>query len=229
MVTLVVSPSALHGDRVEVEGDEYRHLFRALRLGPGDALRVVDGRGGARFGRVDAIERRRAWVCLDSPAPSNEPARRVELAIATIRPERAAWAVEKATEVGAVAVHWFGCERAPRRYGEGQLERLRRVAVAAVGQCGRSVVPEVGTLTWEALLARVSSRSTVVLDPGGEPPAVAGGDPGLLIVGPEGGLCAAELDALVAAGAVRRRLGTAILRTETAAVLACGIAVCSTG
>jgi 16S rRNA (uracil1498-N3)-methyltransferase len=225
MVTLVVAAQSFGGERIAVEGDDYRHLFRALRLRAGDRLRVVDGRGGARFAVVEAIDRRRGLLLLEGPAPSGEPERRVELAVATIRPERAAWAVEKATEVGVVAVHWFGCERAPRRYGEGQLERLRRVAVSAVGQCGRSVVPSVEELPWSALLELASSRAATVLDPTGERAAPAGGGAVLLIVGPEGGLTPDEMAALAERGAARWRLGDTILRTETAAVVAASLAL----
>lgn len=224
-MTLVVSPEALRGDRVEVAGDDYRHLFRALRMQRGDRLRVVDGRGDARYGRVESIDRRTGSVALGEAAPDAEPDRSVELAIATIRPERAAWAVEKATEVGVVAIYWYRCERAPRRYGEGQLQRFRRVAVSAVGQCGRSVVPAIESLDWDGLLSRVADRPTRVLDPSGRVLA-AGAEPStLLIVGPEGGLAEAELEALCERGARSWRLGVSILRTETAAVVASGIAL----
>lgn len=226
MVTLVVAAGALGGERIEIEGDDHRHLFRALRLAVGDRLRVVDGRGVARFGRVETVERRRAEVVLEGPAPAGEPQRRVELAIAAIRPERAAWAVEKATEVGVVAIHWFGSERAPRRYGERQLERFRRVAVSAVSQCARSVVPAVGTLSWEALLELAGSLPSTVLDPAGDRRSPAGAEPRLLIVGPEGGLTSAEAEALDARGADRWGLGPTILRAETAAIVGSALALC---
>ena len=51
--------------------------------------------------------------------------------------------VEKATELGAAAIRFVGGERAPRRYGEGTLERLRRVAAAALEQSGRARLPEI--------------------------------------------------------------------------------------
>jgi RsmE family RNA methyltransferase len=158
MVTLVVTPEELLGDQVRVEGEAYRHLFRSLRLRLGDRLRVVDGHGAARFARVAGVDRRSATLALEDPAPTGEPSARVELALAAVRPERASWAVEKATEIGVRAIHWFGCERSPRRYGAGQLERFRRVATSAVEQCRRSWVPPVDTLSWEELVALSAIR-----------------------------------------------------------------------
>ncbi|HVS14670.1 MAG TPA: RsmE family RNA methyltransferase [Thermoanaerobaculia bacterium] len=227
MVTLVIGPDRLGGDRTTVEGDAYRHLFRSLRLRRDDRLRVVDGRGAARFARVAEVDRRSATLALEGAAPDGEPSRRVELAIAAVRPERAGWAVEKSTEIGVRAIHWFGCERSPRRYGTGQLERFRRVAVAAVEQSGRSWVPTIDALSWAELLALAGARETLLLDPrGGELPAAGGERGGLLVVGPEGGLTACEIGGLEDVGAVRWRLGPTILRTETAATVASGLLLC---
>ena len=139
--TLLVDPARWEGDDLEVAGEAYRHLFRARRLAAGERLRVVDGGGRARWGEVAAVERTRARVRLGAPAAAHEPDLRLELLVPTLRPERAAWLVEKATEVGAAAVHFLHLERAPRSFGPGTLARLRRVAAAAVEQCGRARCP----------------------------------------------------------------------------------------
>ncbi len=114
-----------------VEGDTYRHLFRARRVGVGERLRVVDGEGRARWGEVIQVGRNAALVELAEPAAPNEPRLRLEVLVATLRPERASWLVEKATEIGAGAVRFLNTERGPRSFGAGTAERLRRVAIAA--------------------------------------------------------------------------------------------------
>jgi 16S rRNA (uracil1498-N3)-methyltransferase len=144
VITLLIDPGRFSGaGELPVEGDAYRHLFRARRLAVGDRLRLVDGAGRARWGEVLRVGRAAAAVALREPAPANEPHRHVELFVPTLRPERAAWLVEKATELGATAVHFLNTERAPRDFGDGTLARLRRVAAAAVEQCHRSLCPAI--------------------------------------------------------------------------------------
>ena len=111
--TLLTSPELVIGDRLEVEGDAYRHLFRARRLAVGDALRVVDGRGRARHGRIVEVGRTRAAVELGDELPSLEPATRARLLVGAARPERASWLVEKATELGAESIVFIASERTP--------------------------------------------------------------------------------------------------------------------
>jgi 16S rRNA (uracil1498-N3)-methyltransferase len=156
VITLLIEPRRLAaGDEVgdgaaasrlptlRIEGDAYRHLFRARRLAAGERLRLVDGEGGARWGEVLQVGRAAAAVALREPAAANEPALRLELLVPTLRPERASWLVEKATEVGAASITFHNSERAPRAFGGGTLARLRRVAAAAVEQCHRSCCPRI--------------------------------------------------------------------------------------
>lgn len=152
MITVLVTPEELAAEKAEVTGDAYRHLFRARRVAVGDRLRVVDGRGAARWAQVVAVDRRRAELALGDPAPSQEPERRVELLVAAHRKERASWLVEKATELGVAAVRFLQTERTPREFGEGTFDRLRRVAGAAVEQCHRARLPEItGMHRWDEL------------------------------------------------------------------------------
>jgi 16S rRNA (uracil1498-N3)-methyltransferase len=232
LITLLVDPArfAAAGGELVVEGAAYRHLFRARRLAAGERLRVVDGEGRARWGEVVRVGRAAAVVALGGPAAANEPALRLELLVATLRPERAAWLVEKATELGAAAVRFLNTERAPRGFGEGTLARLRRVAAAAVEQCHRARRPEVSGPHPLADLPRLAAaaRRRWLLDPQGPafdrpaPSPAPGGPPPMdaLLVGPEGGWSPAELDLLAAAGWHRISLGPRVLRIETAALAA---------
>jgi 16S rRNA (uracil1498-N3)-methyltransferase len=228
LITLLASPEEVEGGEVRVEGDAYRHLFRARRVEAGVTLRVVDGRGRARWGEVTRVDRSSAQVKLAGPAASNESAWRLELLVATLRPEPASWVVEKATEVGVAAVRFLNTARAPRTFGEGTAARLARVAAAAVEQCHRSVLPEVtGPHAWSELtrLAAASERRWF-LDTAAE---VAGwgdrGASGALLVGPEGGWSPEERQDLAAAGWRPVGLGERTLRAETAAVVGAGMLV----
>ncbi len=218
------------GGTVRVEGDTYRHYFRARRLARGERVRVADGDGAAAYAAIEEVTRSDATLRLEEPAPSGEPSLRLSVAAAVIRPERAATLVEKLTEIGVAEILWFRAERSQHRLSERTLERLRRISRAAVEQCGRSRVPaQEGEVTFDDLVRQTPAQVTVLLDPAtalGTPPVhqvlqLLGGDvrpaPRLLL-GPEGGFSAHERERLREAGAHPVSLGPRTLRAETAAI-----------
>lgn len=242
MITLVVAPEHLTAAEFEVEGAAYRHLFRSRRAVLGDRVRLVDGAGRACWSTVAEITRACARLVPGPPAPANEPARPVVVLVPSPKPQRLAWMVEKLTELGVDGIRLIRTERAPRRPGRGTLERLRRVAVAAVEQCHRARVPRIsGPHEWEELseLLRESGDLRWVLDREGLPPralapgqrgsaedakAAAGGFGSVaVLVGPEGGWTADELVRLDELSCRRLSLGSRTLRLETAAVVAAGL------
>jgi 16S rRNA (uracil1498-N3)-methyltransferase len=200
VTTHVVSPIEFDGREIEVTGHAYQHLFRARRMRVGEEMRIVDGEGRARRGVVARVERAHGVVALGSSAPSFEAARSVELVVSPPKPDRVAWLVEKATELGVAAVRFVHTDRTARderSFGASQILRLRRVALSAVEQCGRAVVPDGDT------------SGLVVL------------------IGPEGGWSDEERTRFDSAGIERRDLGERVLRVETAAVAACALALTS--
>jgi len=236
VTTHVVSPIEFDGREIEITGNTFHHLFRVKRLRVGEEVRVVDGEGRARRGVVARVDRARGVVALGSAEPSLEPAIHLELWVAPPKPDRAAWLVEKATELGARAVRFVATARAARderAFGASQLLRLHRVATAAVEQCGRSVVPEVSGLhRLEEVFSRVSRQGAllVVLDAAGGPlPEVmtrlGAGESIALLIGPEGGWSDEERAAFAGSGIELWRLGERVLRVETAAMAATALAL----
>ncbi|GMU66153.1 MAG: ribosomal RNA small subunit methyltransferase E [Acidobacteriota bacterium] len=236
MTTIVVAPIEFDGTEVELHGDAYHHLIRVKRLESGESVRIVDGAGRARRGVVARVDRGRAVIAFGAAAPSREPELRIELLVAPPKPDRAAWLVEKATEVGAVAVRFVVTDRAARGdrgFGVAQLARLRRIAIAAVEQCGRAVVPEIsGTHALAEIVAerRLHGTPVVALDAGGarQVPRPASRRSTVhadlsLLIGPEGGWSDAERERFEREGVERWSLGERVLRVETAAVLAAGV------
>jgi len=224
MTTLLVEPAAFDGAELRVEGDAYNHLFRARRLAVGDSVRVVDGAGRARWSAVARIDRSMAALALGEPAPANDPLRRVDLLVPTLRPERASWLVEKATEIGVSAILFLHTERAPRDFGSGTLGRLGRVAAAALEQCHGARLPALsGPHAWSelaALTAGTAERWVLDTAAATEDPAQSrSAASAALLIGPEGGWSDRERGELRAAGWQAVGLGARVLRAETAAVV----------
>jgi 16S rRNA (uracil1498-N3)-methyltransferase len=218
--TVYVPEDQFAGPTAEVSGEAYRHLFKARRLRAGDRLRAVDGGGHAREARVEKIDRRAAQLELGRELTTHEPLLRLTLLVAAPRPERASWLVEKATELGAAAVRWLRSERAPRKLG---VVRHRRVALAAMQQCGGARLPEIsGPHDWdelEELVAPVDAAFALDPEGGAGPDREIAGAAGV-VVGPEGGWTLAERRRLAELDCLPWSLGTRILRIETAALVA---------
>lgn len=123
-----------------------------------------------------------------------------------------------------MAVRFVASVRSPRQYGQGNLERWRRVATSAVEQCHRSRRPEVsGVHAWDELpdlLVDAEERWFLDTSGGGAEQRLAGARSGAVLIGPEGGWDPDERRALEELGASSVSLGQRILRVETAAVVA---------
>lgn len=221
LVTLLADPGRFGASELRVAGEPYKHLFRARRLAVGDRVRVVDGDGRARWSEVSRVDRAEAILALGEPAPDNEPRFGLILLVPTLRPERASWLVEKATEIGVAAVRFLHTERAPRDFGAGAAARLRRVAASAVEQCHRSRLPEIsGPHEWRDLPGLAAgAEARWVLDTAAEPGWGEIQTSGALLIGPEGGWSDRERETLRAAGWSAVSLGPRVLRAETAAVV----------
>jgi 16S rRNA (uracil1498-N3)-methyltransferase len=231
MRTVLVLSEQLEAEEIDLDGETFRHLFRAARHRRGDRVRLVDGAGGARWAEVEEVARRSARLRLGSAAPSGEAPLRVDLWVAAPKAGRATWLVEKATELGVRRIDFVRTSRAPRSLGDATLERLSRVAAAAVEQSHRSVLPRIGRPSpLGELIAGDRPRRILHLDPrGASRLAAAPTDDLVLAVGPEGGWTPSDLELLTGAGSSGLSLGASTLRIETAAVagLACVLAALS--
>lgn len=220
-------PSQIGEDRAALTEGARHYLRDVLRLAPGDAVELFDGRGAAWEARVEPGYQGLALGARREAAPGG-PA--IHLLFALAKGEKCDLVVQKATELGAVRLAPFAAERSVVRLDAGKgaerAERWRRIAGEAARQCGRSDVPEVAPpASLAAALAAVPAgfRLVVLHGEGGAPLGALGleGAPGLAaVVGPEGGLTPPELAACEAAGALRATLGPRTLRAETAAIAA---------
>jgi 16S rRNA (uracil1498-N3)-methyltransferase len=219
------------GDRVAFAPDDARKLATVLRKRSGDRVQVVDS-GGAAYAATLEVDGRDVRAVLDEPlhrAPV-ETALRVTIAQAVPKGQKMDLVVEKATELGA---HAIVPVRSARVVGHdtspGKVERWRRIAKSAAQQSGRTRVPEVADVhDWDALLATFPSYDRVYVPWEIAEPSplrdvfdreLPGAASVLVVIGPEGGFGADEVERARNAGAATISLGRRILRTETAALV----------
>ena len=229
--------AALAADAVlALPANAARHV-QVLRLQPGAALTLFDGRSGQWSAQVHQMGRKEVRVqVLAHQALERELARAVTLAPGMPANERMDGLVEKATELGAVAICPLMCERSLLRVmgerAERKAEHWRAVAIAACEQSGRNRVPNVAapqTLRdWLAALAPplpgelrwVLSLGADAQSPPAWLPAASAARQVLLLSGPEGGLSPAEEALARAAGCMPLSLGERVLRADTAPLAA---------
>ena len=206
-----------------------QHVVRALRLGEGDALTLFDGAGGEYTARLGAVRKDRVEVgLLDHRAVERESVLRIRLVQCLQGGDKMDFTIQKAVELGVDEIVPVISRRSVVRLdGERALRRVehwRQVVVAASEQCGRNRLAAVGEIeSFDRWLSRprIDAARRLLLSPHAEQTVAsifAGVRPvGIeLLIGPEGGLSAEEVEVALARDFCKLRLGPRVLRTETA-------------
>ncbi len=224
-------PEAAAGKAVDLPREEAQHAVRVLRLREGDGVELIDGNGRVYAAEVARADRDGAAVLVRGGLPGREAPVSLTLYMGLPKAEKLELVAQKLTELGAAAVVPVVMARSVARPegkdGEKRRERLERIALEAVKQCGRGRVPEMAApLGWKEALSRMASHE-LMLVPWEEARGTRLGDvraenPGArdiaLLIGPEGGIAPEEAQAALAQGAKLVTLGPRILRAETAAI-----------
>ncbi|OIR06144.1 ribosomal RNA small subunit methyltransferase E [mine drainage metagenome] len=235
---LFVDAALAPGAALPLTAEQAHYLLSVMRAAAGTPVAVFNGRDGEWRARLEPAGRKGGRLILESPSRPQAPEPDLWLLFAPIKRTRIDFIAEKATELGVSALQpVFTRHTVMSRVND---ERLRAIAIEAAEQCERLSVPQVRpAAALDSLLAGwPSERRLILLDEGGggRPVAEALGalppGPAALLVGPEGGFAAAELESLRALPfTVPVGLGPRILRADTAALaaLACYQALCGDG
>lgn len=225
-------------DTVVLPRDEAEHLTRVLRLGVGDTVAVFDGRGSEFLARVIGAARREARVQLLSRVePAPEAVVALTLVQAVLKGDKMDDVVRDAVMLGAAAVQPLVTRRTETTVAAllrgARLERWRRVALAAVKQSRRAVLPEIRTpLAFETYLDEPpAARRLMFIEPAADATVApltslrgqalpADAD---VIIGPEGGWTEAEWTAARDRGATLVTLGPRTLRADAVPVAAISV------
>ncbi|WP_417700456.1 16S rRNA (uracil(1498)-N(3))-methyltransferase [Pseudophaeobacter sp.] len=215
------------GQSIPLEKEQAHYLFGVMRLRPGGAVALFNGRDGEWQAEVaEAGKRTGVLICLEQSKPLQMPPD-LWLIFAPIKKARTDFIVEKAAEMGAARILPVGTDFTNSE--RIRQDRLQAHAVEAAEQCGGTYVPEVGELQ---KLSRLlddwpADRQLMFCDEAevGNALQLAAQDhkdaPWAIVIGPEGGFSDKErsrLHAMEQAHVVS--LGPRILRADTAAVAA---------
>ena len=223
------------GDRILLPVDEAEHLTRVLRLSSGDRVRVFNGRGAEFEAVVDAADREGVRLTIGAPCvPAPEPRVAITLAQSVLKGDKMDDVVRDAVMMGVAAIHPIVTARSEISLASltrgRRRERWERIAVSSAKQCGRAVVPSIAEP--RQFNARIGSSGEdfpssvfILVEPNTSAGvALANLEPTIpehatLVVGPEGGWTAEELQTAASLGTLVT-LGQRTLRADAMALVA---------
>ena len=218
------------GEVIELTGDEGRHAVSVKRTGVGEQIELVDGHGTRAVITVTGVSGKDQLVgVVDCVAGEPVPRPTVMVIQALPKAARSELTVDLLTQAGADVIVPWQADRSVANWGKKQdkgLAKWRAAARAAAKQSRRSRIPEITPVADQAAVAALIQAAPLALmlheDATGKitDQPVAQADSVVLIIGPEGGISPAELDAFTTAGAHPVRLGPEILRTASAGMVA---------
>lgn len=227
-------PVNIKNDILVIEGEEFNHLVHVMRKKIQDRIMIVDGLGTAYEVLVTAIVKRHVEAKIVHKFDQhNEPIMKVALAVGILKnPAKFDFLIEKAVELGVHEIIPLTTERTIPQHAK--IERWQKLALAAMKQCGRSVLPKIHDLMLLEDAYRYSKNfnTKIILHKSDIPGSSANWqvsiqktniDSAIVFIGPEGGFSDDEIREAEEQRMICAELGKRRLRTETAAIAACSL------
>jgi 16S rRNA (uracil1498-N3)-methyltransferase len=225
-----VEPDQIENNRCTFTRDESEHIFRTLRLTPGDLIKVTDGIGN----RYDVILGVRGRVATSSEIVkvsrwSNEIAVEITVAFGLTLQGKADDIIEQCTQLGVRAFIPLLTATTLTRLDEdkarARIERWRKVAISAIKQSLRCFLPTIASPCEVRRLAASFGDYDLVLIGSLQgkrleyDEQLTAAKSILLITGPEQGFTLEEETILTDAGAKPVLIGERRLRAELAPIV----------
>lgn len=209
----------------------FHHWVKVLRAQIGDRATLFNGQGGEYIAELIEVSKKSARVSIAEFNPDNRtPAFNALLGQVMSKGDRMDYVIQKAVELGVSEIQLLTSERCEMRlkYDRDQkkIDHWQGIAVAACEQCGLNLVPKIlAPMNLQDWLKSPLPQTRLVLAPNKESVDVlAQASPDLaLLIGPEGGLSDAEILLSNTENFQNWCIGSRILRTETAPVVALSI------
>ncbi|MCY4419508.1 MAG: RsmE family RNA methyltransferase [Cytophagales bacterium] len=213
------------------EGKECFHCLQVQRHRQGEKFYLNNGKGQQNLCEITKITGKDKCNIRIISTHTSPPPPHVDLYIVPPKSqERLGWMVEKLSEIGIRSISFLESHRSMRK--QLNLDRLKRISIAALKQSRASYLPELFPIrNISSYLQTQSSPNVQFQNPTQELKYIANpssaplpfsqlkGKKASLLIGPEGGFTTKEFKEAQDKGFIGFSLGSEILRTETASIL----------
>ncbi len=214
------------GQKIIIPIEQRHYLRHVMRLQNGDPVILFNGERGeyeARIhyhGKSETVCHINTFNLADCELPCE-----INIIQAACSNEKIEHIIQKGTELGAASFQIVCTERSALKLAghklDTRLKRWQKIIIEAAEQSGRTRIP---TLHWHHSLEDIHlAETSYAMHPSAtqswmqRKDHLAQADEVAFVVGPEGGLSAADLNTLAETGCNTLSFGSLIMRTETAA------------
>jgi 16S rRNA (uracil1498-N3)-methyltransferase len=203
-------------EKITINCEQFAYLQKVMRVKVGDEISIFNPNDGEFLFQITCIEKRFLEVSKIRLLRGFQPQeQKIFCVFSKIKQKNAELIIQKCTEIG---VHGFIPMITARTVEKNlNIERLTKIVIEACEQCGRLDIPEIPINELEKLsgklilLSQFSGTASLKIDGNA-----------FVISGPEGGFTTQELEFLEGIS-TQLNVSKNILRSETAAILGCGI------
>lgn len=230
-------PENISPQSLEIKGEELKHLVRVLRKKQRDVIDVIDGQGNLYTAVISKITKQAVLGEIQKRTRYvGEPNFQLTLAQAIPKGTRFDWVIEKGTEIGVSTFIPLLCENSIVEDVSSRHNRWKKIAIAAMKQSARSVLPEITAAQTIHDVVRKTGllKSGLIAESGSSAKNLSNilseirqkstqFKSAILLIGPEGGFSDQEVQFAIENGYYRFSLGPRRLRSETAGIVASAI------
>jgi 16S rRNA (uracil1498-N3)-methyltransferase len=227
MLSLFLVPEISRHDQLTIEGDEAHHAITVMRMAVGEDLQVTDGCGRWAQGSITSIAKKSFTIQISERGESVPAGPELIVIQALTKSDRVRESIELLVEGGVDRIIPWQSDHSISKWKEDMYEKWRTAAIAACKQSRRYRIPELETpitlgkiterFERDSLLLVLHESATQNLSSVVSESSTAGKQV-VLVIGPEGGISAAELQALERIGGKIVKLGNPVLRSAHAGI-----------
>jgi 16S rRNA (uracil1498-N3)-methyltransferase len=200
--------------------EESKHCVRVLRLKTGAQVTLLNGKGLSALAEITDDHPKKCILGILKTEIHPPVNAEIHLALApTKNMDRMEWLIEKATEIGLNKLTFLKCDHNER--SQLKLDRLEKIAIAAMKQSKRYYLPEISDLVpFQTFIQACPNGYIGHCYPAEKTPLNDASEKKVFLIGPEGDFSEKEVEFALKHGYQAVSLSDFRLRTETAALMA---------